>query len=162
MKKLFSWLKGETSETQGGQIEKLIQEEQELSKQDYEKFIIENPDVEKWHGRDFECIIRRKFNADFGDDFDITEKDFNEIFSPESLEYRLETKKDGYTYFIVGDDEYTFDFEPVGVLIFFNDEIKFPKAKLIVDEIVEKLFKKTNQAAEIVINCLHDTRTKRF
>jgi hypothetical protein len=96
---------------------------------------------ESWKGNDFEFLIKG--------DLDIPNDKFDQIMSPISfICNRIE--RDNWIYYQVGNDEFSYSFEPPGIQMTFNKEITFEKAKQIGDEVVNNI-KSTGQNAELVI-----------
>jgi len=87
-------------------------------------------DRSNWTGANFEFLIT-------GVD-EIPTEGYQEIMSPNSFSWSVISKND-WEYYKVGDDEYSFSVEIPGIQLTFNNEVKFPKAKKIADEIVTNL-----------------------
>jgi hypothetical protein len=102
-----------------------------------------NCDLNNLTGKDFEFLIT-------GNDIEIKAEDFDRIMTPDSFAWNKITKDD-WPFYQVGDDEFSYSWEPPGIQMTFNDEISFQKAKLIADEVVAKLSKYTGQTIELVI-----------
>ncbi|WP_196890163.1 hypothetical protein [Aureivirga sp. CE67] len=151
------------TKTSKNNTEEFCEEEFEKeNKKDLERlnqFLNEKPEMKDWIGKDFECVIRRKGIVEFGDDFEISNDKWIEVLTPKLFSCEIEERGD-WTYYKIDKDEFTFDFEPVGILIFFNDEIKYPKAEKILNELKDNIEKSTKQEVEILINCKHDHRYK--
>jgi|GEM_PF-1679959 len=99
------------------------------------------PDSSKWTGKNFEFLITG--------DLEITAENHDEIMTPNSFEW-TKIQKDNWPYYQVGQDEFSYSWEPPGIQMTFNDDITFQKAKNIADEIMENI-KKTGQFAALVI-----------
>ena len=78
-------------------------------------------------GKDFEFLIRG--------DIEISSEDFDEVMTPNTYEWR-KIERDGWLYFQVCNDEFSYSFEPPGFQMSFNQEITYVKAKAIADEVV--------------------------
>ncbi len=78
--------------------------------------------------------------------------------TPVSFEWTKTTKND-WTYYQVGEDEYSYSWEMPGIQMTFNESIPYRKAKRIADEVVENI-RATGQAAELVT--LDKTKVYRF
>ena len=102
-----------------------------------------NADLNILTGKDFEFLITPG-------DIEIKAEDFDRVMTPDSIAWN-KTTKDEWPYYQVGKDGFSYSFEPPGIQMTFNDEIKFEKAKLIADEVVAKLSKYTGQVIELVI-----------
>ena len=99
------------------------------------------PDRSKWTGKNFEFLITG--------DLEIMAENHDEIMTPNSFEW-TKIEKDNWPYYKVGQDEFSYSWEPPGIQMAFNDDITFQKAKNIADEIIENI-QKTGQFAELVI-----------
>lgn len=93
-----------------------------------------------WTGQDFEFLIIG--NIDVFSDFD-------NIMTPNSLEW-TKTSKNDWHYYQVGQDEFSYSVEEPGIQMTFNKEISFTKAKKIVDEVIENI-NSTGQKVELLI-----------
>ncbi|MDR6241451.1 hypothetical protein [Aureibacter tunicatorum] len=138
-------------------IEKEFRRVEKEDKERTASFLTENPDVNNWVGSDFESIIRKKDYVQFGDEFDIPLECWDEAMSPGSMEHVVE-KRGEWTYYIVDGDEYTYDTEFVGIVVYFNDEILYPKARKILEEISKSIERVSGKDVEIILNCAHDHR----
>lgn len=143
------------------EIEETLKEEEKEDIKTLESFLEFKPNQDDWIGEDFRCFIRRKGDVEFGDDFDILSKDFENALIIKSKDCKKE-QREGWVFYKVGNDEYTFDFEPVGIMIYFNDNITYPKAKEILDEICLNIMEASKQEAEVVVECKHDHRITIF
>ncbi|HYV92466.1 MAG TPA: hypothetical protein VE978_11800 [Chitinophagales bacterium] len=110
----------------------------------------ETIDRSQWTGNDFEFLI--------AGDIDITMDNYNHVMTPDSFDWTKIIKND-WTYYQVGEDEFSHSLEPPGIQMTFNKEIAFDKAKKIADEVVEKI-NSTGQKAELVI--LDKTKVYKF
>ncbi len=81
-------------------------------------------------------------------DFDVF-SDFDNIMTPNSFEWKKETRNDWH-YYQIGQDEFCYSIEEPGIQMTFNKEIPFDKAKKIGDEIIANI-KATGQKAELKI-----------
>lgn len=93
-----------------------------------------------WTGKDFEFLIVGEVNV---------LSDFDQLMTPNSFEW-TKTHKNGWDYYQVGQDEFSYSFEEPGIQMTFNDEISFDKAKKIGDEIILNI-NSTGQNAELLI-----------
>ncbi|MDF7819304.1 hypothetical protein P1X15_16930 [Runella sp. MFBS21] len=100
------------------------------------------PIVERvgWTGQDFEFLIVGEINVF---------SDFDQLMTPNSLEW-TKTHKNGWDYYQVGQDEFSYSFEEPGIQMTFNEEISFDKAKKIGDEVILNIHS-TGQKAELFI-----------
>ena len=92
-------------------------------------------------GKDFEFLITGNI--------EIPLDEYDKIMTPTSYEWKKEIKND-WTYYQVGEDEYSYSWEIPGIQITFNELIPYEKARMIAVEIVANI-KATGQAAELVI-----------
>ncbi|ASU32274.1 hypothetical protein [Mucilaginibacter xinganensis] len=92
-------------------------------------------------GDNFEFLIKG--------DIDIPNEKFDKIMVPISLICR-KVEKDNWIYYQIGNDEFSYSFEPPGIQMTFNKEITFNKAKQIADEVLNNI-RSTGQEAELVI-----------
>lgn len=60
------------------------------------------------------------------------------MMTPNSFQWS-KIKKDGWNYYEVGEDEFSYSWESPGVQMTFNEGIPFEKAKKIADEIIKKM-----------------------
>jgi hypothetical protein len=102
---------------------------------------VENVDRSDWKGKDFEFMITGDIN--------IPIDKFEDIMLPKSLELK-EIKRDNWTYYQFGENEFTYSYEMVGIQMTFNDNIDYRKAKEIVDEVLEQI-KCFGQKPELLI-----------
>lgn len=98
-------------------------------------------DRSKWIGKNFEFLITG--------DLEITAENHDQIMTPNSFEW-IKVEKDGWPYYQVGQDEFSYSWEPPGIQMMFNDGITFQKAKNIADEIMGNI-KEMGQYADLVI-----------
>jgi hypothetical protein len=99
-----------------------------------------NVDRTDWTGKDFEFFI--------AGDIDVS-LDFDNIMTPNSLEWTMTIKND-WRYYQVGPDEFSYSVEDSGIQMTFNKEITFDKAKKIGEEIIENI-NAAGQKAELLI-----------
>ena len=107
-------------------------------------------DKSQWTGKDFEFLITGDIN--------ILSDNYDKIMTPTSFEWTKTNKKD-WTYYQVGQDEYSYSWEMPGIQMTFNESIPYQKAKKIADEVIENI-RATGQIAELVI--LNKTKVYRF
>jgi hypothetical protein len=98
-------------------------------------------DYSKWKGKDFEFLITG--------DLEISAQNHDQIMTPNSSEWS-KVIKDGWPFYQVEGDEFSYSWEPPGIQMTFNNEIAFSKAKNIADEIMENI-RSTGQKADLVI-----------
>lgn len=98
-------------------------------------------DMLEWTGKDFEFLIVG--------DIHIPDEHYDKIMTPNSFEW-TKNRRDGWPYYQVGGDEFTYSWEMPGIQMTFNDSISFAKAKIIVDEVVANL-KAVGQHVELQI-----------
>ena len=94
-------------------------------------------------GKDFEFLITP-------DDIEIKPEDFDALMTPDYTSWEKVSKKDR-TWYQVGKDEYSYYREPRGIRMAFNREIRFEKARKIVEEIEIKLKAYTGREIEILL-----------
>ncbi len=97
-------------------------------------------DRTSWTGQDFEFLIIGDINLF---------SDFDKIMTPNSIEWR-KIIKNGWQYYQVGQDEFSYSFEEPGIQMTFNKEISFSKAKIIGDEVINNI-NETGQKAELLV-----------
>jgi hypothetical protein len=100
-------------------------------------------DRSNWTGKNFEFLITGDIN--------LTAEEFDQIMTPNSISVQR-IIRDGWSYYIVGDDEFSYSMEMPGIQMTFNSEITFLKAKLIADEVVNKLKKKGFNADLVILD----------
>lgn len=98
-------------------------------------------DKSQWTGKDFEFLITG--------DIEISSKDYDKIMTPNSFGW-AKVIRDDWTYYQVGEDEFTYSWEIPGIQMTFNDFITYQKAKQIADEVIENI-KATEQKAKLII-----------
>ena len=97
-------------------------------------------DKSQWTGKDFEFLITGNIV--------ISENDFDKIMTPRSFDW-TKIAKNEWTYYQVGQDEFSYSWEIPGIQMTFNESISYQKARRIADEVVENI-RATGQAAELV------------
>ena len=102
---------------------------------------VESIDRSNWTGENFEFLIKG--------DIEIPDSDYDVIMTPNSYSFE-KIIKGNWTYYRVGIDEFNFSWEISGIQFIFNKEVKYEKAKKIVDEIIENL-NSIGQKAELLI-----------
>jgi hypothetical protein len=103
-----------------------------------------------WTGKDFEFLITGDIN--------IPTDTYDSTMTPNSFEW-IKIDKNNWTYYQVGDDEFSYSWEMPGIQMTFSDAIPFQKAKKIADEVIENL-KMIGQMAELVV--IDKTKVYRF
>ncbi|MBL7747032.1 MAG: hypothetical protein JNM19_06365 [Chitinophagaceae bacterium] len=98
-------------------------------------------DQAQWTGKDFDFLIKG--------DIEISPDMYDKIMTPDSFEW-IKIVKDDWTYYQVGQDEYSYSWEIPGIQMTFNESIPFHKAKQIANQVVEKI-RATGQDAQLVI-----------
>ena len=109
-----------------------------------------NIDRTNWIGENFEFLIT-------GVD-EIPNEEYDRIMTPNSFEWKKEIKND-WTFYVVGEDEFSFSWEMPGIQFTFNKEVKYEKAKKIADEIIGNI-NTIGQKAELII--LEKNKVYRF
>lgn len=94
-------------------------------------------------GKDFEFLITPG-------DIMIKAEDFDQVMTPDSMEWK-KVNKDDWDYYEVGPDEFSYSWEMPGIQMTFNDEMPFVKAKAIAGEIVSKLARYTGRNIELIV-----------
>jgi hypothetical protein len=90
-------------------------------------------------GKDFEFLIRGDLN--------IPDENWDQIMTPNSIVWEKVAENDWI--YKVGDDEFGYSWELPGIQMVFNPEIKYEKAKKIVEEVIQNL-KESGQKPELV------------
>ena len=103
-----------------------------------------------WTGKDFEFLITGVI--------DIPADDYDQIMTPNSLEW-IKVVKDEWPYYRIGNDEFSYSWEMPGIQMTFNEQIPFVKAKKIADEVIDNI-KGLGQSAELVT--IDKTKLYRF
>ena len=83
-------------------------------------------------GRDFEFLIIHP------DELEINGDIFDKLMTPDNISW-TKISKDNWYYYVVGQDEFTYSWEPPGIQMTFNDDIIYDKAKDIAEQVVTKL-----------------------
>lgn len=94
-------------------------------------------------GKDFEFLITP-------DDIEVKPEDFDALMTPDYTSWEKVSKKDR-TWYQVGKDEYSYYREPRGIRMAFNREIRFEKARKIVEEVEVKLKAYTGKEIEVLL-----------
>ena len=94
-------------------------------------------------GKDFEFLITP-------DDIEIKPEDFDALMTPDYTSWEKVSKNER-TWYQVGKDEYSYYREPRGIRMAFNREIRFEKARKIVEEVEVKLKAYTGKEIEILL-----------
>lgn len=102
-----------------------------------------SPNTEKLNAGEFEFLITPG-------DIEISAEDFDNIITPDLLKWTKITKGN-WPYYRVGTDEFTYSWEMPGIQMTFNKEMPFEKAKIIADEVVNKLSKYTGEEINLLI-----------
>jgi hypothetical protein len=113
-----------------------------------EKIRIDN-DSSELTGKDFEFLIVG--------DIDVS-SNYDNVMTPNTFEW-IKTVKNGWPYYQISQDEFSYSVEDSGIQMTFNKEIQYSKAKQIADEIIENILK-TGQKAELII--LDKSKVYRF
>ncbi len=113
---------------------------------------IQEPEIEQerlnWNGSNFEFLIR------FEDNKEPTIPDgklYDAIMTPNSMQW-VKIVKDGCDYYRVGDDEYSYSWEMIGIQMVFNAEVSYIKAHKIVYEIINNLRYIGTNASLIIVD----------
>jgi hypothetical protein len=77
-------------------------------------------------------------------------EDFDNVMTPDSFHWS-KIIKDDWVYYRVGEDEFSYSFEIVGIQMVFNEDANFEKAKKIANEVVEKLINYSGQSIHLEI-----------
>jgi len=88
----------------------------------------------------------------------IPAEEYDQIMTPNSFEW-LKLERGGWTYYQVGNDEFSYSWEEPGIQMTFNKEIAFEKAKKLAGEVVNNI-KACGQEAELVV--LDSTKVYHF
>ena len=106
----------------------------------------------KAHSREngFEFLITGEIN--------IPAEDYDQIMTPNTFTCN-KVNKDDWTYYQVGEDQFSYSVEEPGIQMTFNREMSFNKAKKIADEIIGNI-KATGQEAQLIV--LDTTKVYRF
>jgi len=106
--------------------------------------ILDNVPVDKSEltGIDFEFLITPS-------DIDIKAEDFDNIMTPDSFNW-TKTIRDGWQFYQIDNDEFSYSWELPGIQMTFNKTIKYNKAKLIADQVVTKIEKYTKKEIQLI------------
>ena len=94
-------------------------------------------------GKDFEFLITPG-------DIEIKPEDFDALMTPDHTSWEKVSKNDR-TWYQVGKDEYSYYREPRGIRMAFNREMRFEKARKIVEEVEVKLKAYTEKEIEVLV-----------
>jgi len=94
-------------------------------------------------GKDFEFLITPG-------DLEIKPEDFDNLMTPDSISWE-KTSKNDRTCYQVGKDEFCYSQQTGGIKMTFNPEIKFEKARKIVEEVEVKLKTYTGREIEVLL-----------
>lgn len=94
-------------------------------------------------GKDFEFLITPA-------DIEIKPEDFDALMTPDYTSWEKVVKNDR-TWYQVGKDEFSYYREPRGIRMAFNRDIRFEKARKIVEEVEVKLIAYTGKEIEILM-----------
>jgi hypothetical protein len=100
-------------------------------------------DKTEFMGKDFEFLITPG-------DIEIKPEDFDALMTPDYTSWEKVSKNER-TWYQVGKDEYSYYREPRGIRMAFNPEMRFEKARKIVEEIEVKLKAYTGREIEILL-----------
>ena len=100
--------------------------------------------------RDWSHLSGADLNIRFYFSREIPEEKEEEILSPNTMDYQ-KIKKEGINYYQIGEDNYQIKKLNKGFKIIFNAEIKYPKAKKIMDEIRMNIIQGTLQKLNVVL-----------
>jgi hypothetical protein len=101
-------------------------------------------------GKNFEFLITG--------DVVIPSEDYERIMTPNSFPC-TKIIRDGWPYYQVDQDEFSYSWEIAGIQMTFNESADYMKAKKIAEEVVENI-KATGQMAEL--NTIDVTKVYRF
>ena len=93
-------------------------------------------------GKDFEFLITPG-------DLEIKPEDFDSLMTPDSIPW-TKTAKNDRTWYQVGKDAFSYSREERGIQMMFNREIRFEKARKIVEEVETKLKTYTGKEIEVI------------
>jgi len=93
-------------------------------------------------GKDFEFLITPG-------DLEIKRDDFDNLMTPDSLQWTKVSKNDK-TFYQVGKDEFSYSTDKSGIQMTFNHEITFEKARQIVEEVSNKLTQYTGKEINVL------------
>jgi hypothetical protein len=93
-------------------------------------------------GKDFEFLITPG-------DLEIKPEDFDPLMTPDSIPW-TKTAKNDRTWYQVGKDAFSYSRVERGIQMMFNPEIRFEKARKIVEEVETKLNRYTGIEIEVI------------
>jgi hypothetical protein len=93
-------------------------------------------------GKDFEFLITPG-------DLEIKPEDFDSLMTPDSIPW-TKTAKNDRTWYQVGKDVFSYSRVERGIQMMFNPEIRFEKARKIVEEVETKLNTYTRKEIEVI------------
>ncbi|GAA4916156.1 hypothetical protein [Mucilaginibacter defluvii] len=99
-----------------------------------------NTDKSYWTGKDFEFLITG--------DIELTADIYDDIMTPNTF-ICTKTMCDGWPYYLVESDYFTYSWEPPGIQMTFNPDITYSKAKLIADEVITNILN-SGQQVELI------------
>jgi len=109
-------------------------------------------DKSKLTGKDFEFLLTPS-------NIEVSNEDFDSIMTPDSMEW-IKVSKNNWQYYQVGEDEFSYSFEPPGIQMCFNNEISYAKAKQVADEVAKKLGDYIG--TEVIVNFIPTDRIIKF
>jgi hypothetical protein len=92
-------------------------------------------------GKDFTFLITGDIN--------IAPADYDALLTPDAMPW-TKVDKDNHTWYQVGKDAFCYAQEAKGIQMSFNAEIKFEKARQIVEAVASKLQQHTGQEIEVL------------
>jgi len=90
-------------------------------------------------------------------DIELSPDQFNSLMIPASF-HTKRVERNGWIYFQIDTDEFSYSWEPPGIQMTFNKEATFQKAKQIADEVVKNLNTAGFAAELLVISNAHIIR----
>ena len=93
-------------------------------------------------GKDFEFLIVPA-------DIEIKAEDFDRLMTPDTISW-IKIIKEGWVYYQVEKDEFSYSMEISGIQMTFNLEMPYAKARTIADEVMKKLSAYCNQKVEVL------------
>ncbi|WP_300672469.1 hypothetical protein [Soonwooa sp.] len=101
--------------------------ESDFQKENTEENLLNLESKTDFKNGEFEFLICGEIKLD--------SESWEKILSPNTIDTK-KVLRNGWPYFQVGSDEYSYSFEEVGIQMTFNEEMEFQKAKRIADEII--------------------------
>jgi hypothetical protein len=98
-------------------------------------------DLSSKTGEDFEFLITPG-------DIEIKPEDFDSVMTPDKVSW-AKIIRNGWVYYQVGNDDFSYSYEMAGIQMTFNPEIKYSKAKTIADEVAVKLARYSGKSVAI-------------